>query len=220
MRDFVRRFAVAGGYSAATSRPSSCTSVARRTSPRRSSRSPAEIDRTFHRGGVHKRMWNTGSTYNIALEPALSQQDAANYAVRFYLAGLHIRYERMYFYNWGSPTVPIVLQAEGGAPTESALFVEELERWLAGARIRSCASSTRGRLPRNVWQCELAVTSGDARGERAVIRWIVDGEVVMSAEPGAYRLQRLDGTIEPLQAGEGVRLREQPVLIRYRISRQ
>ena len=55
-----------------------------RTSRRRSSALAADIKRSFHRAGVHKRLWNTGSTYNITLElAAVCCEDAVNYAVRF-----------------------------------------------------------------------------------------------------------------------------------------
>jgi transcriptional regulator with XRE-family HTH domain len=97
------------------------------------------VDRTMHQVGVHPVLWSTGTTFDIALEGRLNEQQAIDYAVRFYLTGLYgreLNLRRMYFYSWGNTKIPIVLQAEEGAPTKAALAVEELQRRLAHARIQ------------------------------------------------------------------------------------
>lgn len=70
------------------------------------------VDQIFHSVGVHPRIWNTGTTYSIALEKPLDTSTASNYAARFFLIGLYgrdVNLERMYFYNWGGTRIPIVL---------------------------------------------------------------------------------------------------------------
>ncbi len=91
----------------------------------------------------------------------------------------------MYFYNWGGTRLPIVLQAEGGAPTQVALAVEELQRWLTKASITSCG---------------------------AVIRWTRAGTAETPVQGTTVR--RLDGTTTHLGAGDSVRITESPVPIR------
>nr|BFE79779.1 hypothetical protein GCM10020093_023800 [Planobispora longispora] len=143
------------------------------------------IDRVFHRIGVHPPLWNTGTTYDIPLQGSLDERRATDYAVRFYLLGLYaadFKLERMYFYNWGGSSLPIVLQAEGGAPTRAALAVEQLQRWLAHTRLRSCGQGLAIALPANVWQCELTLT-GSRGAHEAVLRWTVTGTASVAA-PG------------------------------------
>jgi hypothetical protein len=221
MRAFLRRFAALGGYQY-------CDVAAVKLYPRHASDPPErmvalarEIHRAFHRGGAHKRLWNTGVNYNIVLEPRLGQREATNYAVRFYLVGLYLRdlgYERMYFYNWGGTRIPIVLQAVGGPPTEAARFVEKLQRWLAGARVRSCGTGIPDSLPDNVWQCRLTVPNNRGGRDAAAIRWAISGATTLTAERGAYRLEHLDGRVDQIRPGQAISITERPILIRYRLS--
>ncbi|MGI5176150.1 helix-turn-helix domain-containing protein [Dactylosporangium sp. CA-152071] len=176
-----------------------------------------QIDRLFHEAGLHPPLWNTGTTYAIPLEGQLDRARARDYAVRFYLVGLLARttnLHRMYFYNWGGTKIPIVLQADEGEPTEAALAVQQLQRWLAGAQIRSCGHGQPAGLPQHAWQCEFVVPT-PAGNRRAVIRWTHTGSVRLHAEATAEALLRLDGTTEPLAGGAELTLTETPVMIRY-----
>ncbi|TCO55870.1 glycosyl hydrolase family 39 [Actinocrispum wychmicini] len=181
----------------------------------------AAIDRAMHQSGVHPTLWNTGTTYDIPLQGSLDDVTATNYAVRFYLVGLYARQvslERMYFYNWGGTKIPIVLQAEGGAPTRAALAVERLQRWLNRASIRACGHGRAVNLPDNVWQCEFTVaglTDSD-RPRDAVIRWTSRGTATTDAGPRAESITRLDGTTSAVAPGDTVEVTEQPILVHYR----
>ncbi|MFM9592114.1 helix-turn-helix domain-containing protein [Streptomyces scabiei] len=173
------------------------------------------VDRILHHAGVHPRLWNTGTMYEIPLQKPLGRRRAADYAVRFYLVGLYARnanVERMYFYNWGGTKIPIVLQAEGGAPTQAALAVERLQRWLAHARIHSCGHGLASGLGDNVWECRFTVTGSRLRHE-AAIRWTDSGTAVTTAEPGLAAVHRLDGTVTPVRPGDTITLTEQPILL-------
>jgi hypothetical protein len=173
------------------------------------------VDRILHHAGVHPRLWNTGTMYEIPLQKPLSRRRAADYAVRFYLVGLYARnanIERMYFYNWGGTKIPIVLQAEGGAPTQAALAVEQLQRWLAHARIHSCGHGLASGLGDNVWECRFTVTESRLSHE-AVIRWTDSGTAVTAPEPGLAFVHRLDGTMTPVQPGDTITITEQPILL-------
>ncbi|GAA2910307.1 hypothetical protein GCM10010517_76790 [Streptosporangium fragile] len=176
------------------------------------------VNRTMHRAGVHLPLWNTGTTYEIPLQGSLDDRRAVDNAVRFYLLSLYatdLGLQRMYFYNWGGTNIPIVLQAEGGAPTRAALAVEELQRWLARTRLRSCGRGLPIGLPDNVWQCEFLVA--EAEGEhRAVIRWTHSGTAETVVGPSATRVRHLDGTVTEVRPEDGLRVTERPVLVEYR----
>lgn len=170
------------------------------------------IYNTLHHVGVHLPMWATGPAHDIPTVEPLREEDANNYAVRHYLAGLYARYGRMYFYSWGPRNLPLVLQAEGGPPTRAALFVQRLQEWLDGARIRSCGRGRSAGLPAGAWQCRFRL----ADGAEAAVRWMAEGTAGMRTEPGAYRVDHLDGRKAPVEGGETMTLTERPVLIRLR----
>jgi hypothetical protein len=213
-REALRRFAAAGGYN-------HCDAAAVKLHARDPSGRPEEmaelatlIDKALHQAGLSLPLWATGPGFNIPDARPLDEETAANHAARFYLTGLFARFERMYFYNWGSRKIPLVLQAEGGPPTRAALGVAELQRWLASARITSCGRGRDDGLPENAWQCRFVL--GRKGAERpAVIRWTDSGTATMSAEPGAKAVHHLDGRVTPVRAGQPVSLSERPVLLEY-----
>ncbi|MER7485348.1 helix-turn-helix domain-containing protein [Streptomyces sp. NPDC126497] len=175
-------------------------------------------ERTFQRAGYRPPVWSTGTTQTLPLNDPLDADTAANYAVRFYLTGLYAQnrnLERMYFYAWGNGKVPVVVQAEGQKPTKAGLFVGRLQEWLAHARIRSCGHGRQAALPDNVWQCEFLVP--DVRGvlRTARIRWTHLGTAEVPVGAGARRVEHLDGTVREVDARDGERITERPVLIRY-----
>jgi hypothetical protein len=172
------------------------------------------LDRLLHEAGVHPRLWNTGTTYTIALQQPLDQETAREYAVRFFLVGLYARsfsLERMYFYNWGGTKVPIVLQADGGRPTPAAYAVATLERWLAPARIRSCGHGVPAGLPEHAWQCDFQVG-----GRPASILWTDSGTAMTVLDAPVTAVRHLDGRADHPVPGDRVELTGEPLFIQYR----
>ena len=215
-RAFLREFAAAGGYQ-------SCDIASVKLHQRDFGDPPetmvelaAIVRRTFRETGYSLPMWNTGTAYRVAVAAPLTEEQAEDYAVRFYLIGLYVRYDRMYFYNWGGTSLPIVLQAEGGPPTRAALLVEQLQRWLRGTRITSCGHGAPDGLPSNVWQCRLLLPAdGPGGGGGAVIRWTDRGRATMTAEAGVRAVRNLDGSVRPLTEGAELGITGRPVLIEY-----
>src|SRR5439155_20067198 len=114
--------------------------------------------------------------------------------------------------SWGSTKLPVVLQPEGGTPTEAALLVEELQRWLNGNRLRSCGQGEAVGLPRGVWQCRLSTAaSKDAR-----IVWTVSGSATIPLDSAADAVSSLDGTTRPVSGGAALTVSTRPVLVRSR----
>ncbi|MDT8914672.1 helix-turn-helix domain-containing protein [Amycolatopsis sp. PS_44_ISF1] len=171
-----------------------------------------QIDGAFHDVGVHPRLWNTGVTYEYVRDERLDERRAIDYATRFYLVAIYgsgFGLERAYFYNWGSGSLPIALQAVGGAPTRAALAVQELQRWLTRTSTRSCGHGLALDLPAAVWQCEF--TADD--GRLLTIRWTDEGTAMTPAPAHTRELRELDGTGRPLHAGDTVTVSGTPVLI-------
>lgn len=176
------------------------------------------VDRLMHASGIQPRLWSTGTTYSINLQAPLSQQMARDYAVRFYLVGLYARnlnLERMYFYNWGSEKIPIVLQAAGGEPTAAALAVEQLERWLAHAQSLSCGHGLAIDLPDDVWRCDFRITDPD-RTYDADILWTDTGTATITAGPSMVTARHLDGSGTTIRAGDALTITGDPVLVEQR----
>ncbi|MFD9480678.1 helix-turn-helix domain-containing protein [Streptomyces nojiriensis] len=167
-----------------------------------------EIDRAFHRGGAHPRLWSTGASYEIALQKPLDEATASAHAVRFFLVGLYARYPRMYYYNWGGTKVPIVMQPEGQPPTRAALDVEELRRWVHGTRIHSCGNGVAAGLPVGVWQCRF-----DRDGAEQVIVWHETGTARIPAPRKTGAVRHLDGTVSALPSDRTVEVTTMPVLL-------
>ncbi|MGW4426646.1 helix-turn-helix domain-containing protein, partial [Streptosporangium sp. NPDC004631] len=211
-QQFLRDFAAAGGYQV-------CDAAGVKLAPQHDGDTPeslvrlaAVIDRTFHEAGVHPRLWSTGTVYRIAQDHKLDQAHAIAYAVRFYLIGMYVRYDRMYFYNWGGTKIPLVLQAVGGPPTAAAYAVDTLQRWLAGARITSCGNGRTDGLPAQVWQCRFVLDSAAGQEPvRAIVRWTESGTASMPADRGADTIRFLDGRSTP--APHTLQITEQPILI-------
>jgi transcriptional regulator with XRE-family HTH domain len=171
------------------------------------------VDRLFHEAGVHPRLWNTGTTYTIALQQPLDETTARNFAVRFFLVGLYARnynLERMYFYNWGGTKVPIVLQPDGGEPTAAARAVATLQSWLRDAQSRSCGHGSAAGLPANAWQCQFAAGS-----HTAAIRWTDTGTASFRLDGAVTAVRHLDGRMDHPAAGETLTLTEDPILLEY-----
>ncbi|WP_411977604.1 helix-turn-helix domain-containing protein [Streptomyces phaeochromogenes] len=177
-----------------------------------------KVDRTFQLAGYHLPLWNTGTTQTLPLNDPLEENQAANYAARFYLTGLYARklgLARMYFYAWGNGSIPLVLQAEGQPPTKAGLFVSRLQQWLAHAKVRACGHGLQITLPENVWQCEFLVPDENGTFHPARIRWTHTGTANVPEGAGAQRVEYLDGRARTVDSQDTERITEQPVLIRY-----
>jgi hypothetical protein len=215
----LRRFAELGGYEHCDAAGIKLHQRSPEDPPETMLELTALIDRLFHEIGARKPLWNTGTTYEIPFQGQLDQARARDYAVRFFLVGLLARtnnLQRMYFYNWGGTKIPIVLQPDQGAPTEAALAVQQLQRWLAGAQITGCGQGQAVELPQYVWQCEFVVSTPEGN-RRALIRWTPAAPITLRAEAGAEAVLRLDGSTEPVGAGAEITITGTPVLIRYRL---
>jgi len=207
--DKLRLFAELGGYE-------HCDAAAVKLSARRDADPPetmltvaAEIDKVLHRSRVGIDRWSTGSAYDVNTQPQLDEDRAADHAVRYFLSGLYAEYRRMYFYNWGNAKIPIVLQAVDGPETKAARYVERLRGWLAGSRIHSCGQGSSAGLPDGLWQCRF-----DRDGRTFLIWWTIGSSLRVPAASGTISVERLDGSVEPAEAGADLEVTGTPFLLR------
>lgn len=215
--EYLLRFAAAGAYQYCDAAAVNLYQRSFTDPPETMLESIWKVDRTFQLAGYHLPLWNTGTTQTLQLNDPLDPDTAANHAVRFYLTGLYSRLvARMYFYAWGSGRIPLVVQAEGQAPTKAGRYVDRLQQWLAGAEIRSCGHGTEIGLPENVWECEFLVPDEYGVSRPVRIRWTLSGTADVRAGAGAYRVHHLDGTTREIGAEDAVRITERPLLVRYR----
>lgn len=207
-QDRLRQFAALGGYHY-------CDAAAVKLGTRLPAEPPETmldtariVDDAFHRAGVHPPLWNTGTGYLAPLQPPVDEATAVAYATRFYLVGLYLRYQRMYFYAWGSRKLPIVLQAEGGPPTAAARAVGLLQRYLAGGRLLSCSHGAATGLPDGVFHCQ----AGGAGGLRDVW-WSERAAAVLPRPPGLTTVIGIDTAGAPSEqpAGPAIRVGPTPV---------
>ncbi|MEV0321598.1 helix-turn-helix domain-containing protein [Streptomyces sp. NPDC050658] len=213
---FLRRFAELGGYQHCDAAGIKLYQRSVQDPPETMLDAAQSVYRTFHRAGVHLPIWSTGTTQSLPLADPLDSRQGASHAARFYLTGLYARrfgVERMYFYAWGNSTLPIVLQAEGEPPTKAGLYVEGLQRWLAGAELRGCGHGPQISLPDNVWQCAFRLPEERGRQRTALIRWTHDGTARTRVGPGEVRARDLDGLERTVGPSGMLRITQVPVLI-------
>lgn len=203
----LREFAGLGGYD-------HCDAAAVKLAARNDADPPEtmlalakEIDDALHAGGAGVVLWSTGSAYDVGQQRPVDAERGAQHAVRFYLSGLYAGYRRMYFYNWGSAKLPLVLQPVGGPPTKAAGHVARLHQWLTGSRIHSCGQGPAAGLPEGLWQCRF-----DRAGKTFLIWWTVDQILRVPTPAGTTSVEDLDGGVTP--AGAEVAVSGSPILLR------
>lgn len=207
--DKLRQFAQLDGYD-------HCDAGAVKLAPRNDSDPPEtmlslaqEIEKILHEAGAGIRLWSTGSAYDVNRQRPVDADRGAQHAVRFFLAGLYAGYRRMYFYNWGSAKIPIVLQPAGGPHTKAARYVDRLHQWLTGSRIHSCGQGRTAGLPDDLWQCRF-----DHDGKTFLLWWTIDRHLQVPAAPGTTSVEGLDGGSASAGSGTDLAVTGSPILLR------
>lgn len=215
----LREFARTGVYE-------TCDAAALKMPPRKADGPPEEIidlaasvQRTlFEEEQSDVALWNTGPDRSVALTAPLGARHARDYAVRFYLSGLYARnfgIRRMYFYSWGSSTVPLVVQPVGGPPTEAGRRIARLQQWLDGARIVSCGRGAGMGLAQSAYTCRF-----ERDGAELSVYWTTKGRTELSLPDGAgtWRLNRMDGSTAEARGGARIGFGEEPLLVEHRAA--
>jgi hypothetical protein len=174
------------------------------------------------RNGVgNKPLWNTESGWAIqnaqsVVEPApgkgynsvvLPQEGAASYLARAYLLSWASGVSRFYWYSWDHRVMGLV-DYDAKTLKSPAIAYGEIQKWLIGARMDSCANDANG-----TWTC---VISRDG-GYRGWIVWNPDGRrtfnLPVPSQWDAVRIRDLLGHMTNLAPGASVEVSVMPHLL-------
>jgi Cellulase (glycosyl hydrolase family 5) len=167
----------------------------------------SKIFSLLNRYGVSKPVWNTETGWMLP-STFQSEDQAAGVAVRALLIGRASGIERFIWYEWDNHCCVslFMTEADNATPTRAALAYANLQKWLVGNTLTSCALDSSG-----VWSCGLQFSSG-AQG---VILWTTGKTVVVNEKlswtPAV--LEDMYGHDSPA-AGNALSVSEDPVLIR------
>jgi hypothetical protein len=147
--------------------------------------------------------------FNPAYGPVLSQHEAAAYLARALILAWASGVRRFYWYAWDNSRMGLV-EPDRKTLKPPARAYNEVENWLLGAIMKSCASDEEG-----TWTCELS------RGNtyRAWIVWNPSATERLTA-PGdwqAMQVRELSGTVRKLSVSTSIEIGPAPVLIENRI---
>jgi hypothetical protein len=213
-RQRLSEFAATGAYE-------HCDAAALKLPPRHADGPPEQIieitDRAYallYKEGIAIPLWNTGTDRDIVVRPPLDARRAREYAVRFYLSGLYATnygLRRMYFYNWGSTRVPLVVQPVGGRPTTAGRRMGRLAAWLDGARIAGCGKGEQMGLVKGAYTCRFV-----RDGRPAEVFWTTGEETRMTLDQDVRRMGHVDGKSRSAHAGDQVVFGPDPLFVEYR----
>lgn len=177
------------------------------------------VQAVMRRHGVDKPLWNTESGWPIesrqrAVEPrggqglysrVLSDREAAGYVARAHVLGWVTGVSAFYWYAWDNYVMGVV-EADGRTPKTVAAAYAEVQRWLVGARIESCARDAAG-----TWICGRAT----ATTRSSWIAWSERDEARLRPPSawGRVSVRGLLGGSEVVDGAEPVAVGPLPVLI-------
>jgi len=163
-----------------------------------------------------KPLWNTEAGWPIEnhikeasapapLPEALTDGDASAYVARAYILNWAAGVSRFYWYAWDNKLTGLT-EANGVTPKRPAYAYAEVENWLVGAQMTSCAVDDR-----KIWIAHLT----REKGYEGWILWDPNGQTVFRI-PTAWavrRLRDLEGNQRILAAAEEVQIGPSPVLL-------
>jgi Beta-galactosidase len=106
--------------------------------------------------GVNKPVWNTETGWLLP-NAIMNEDEAAAVAVRAMLIGRSAGIERFVWYEWDNHccVALYMTEADNATPTPAALAYANLQEWLVGNKLGSCAADGSG-----TWSCDLDFSDG------------------------------------------------------------
>lgn len=152
-----------------------------------------------------KPLWNTEAGWDQ--KKRFSDAEAAAYLVRSYLVNWAGGVSRFYWYAWDSRNWSglDLTRSDDRSLTPAATAYAELEKWLTGKRMLSCASNDQG-----VWICEI-----EGSGYKGHILWSPErtGRFQVPRSWGAHQARELTGSAKLLAGGAALDLGPVPLLV-------
>jgi hypothetical protein len=134
-------------------------------------------------------LWNVEINYgvfgsHVPVAP-FSASKQASYVARNYLLNAANGVKRVYWLAWANITeVGIQMLDDHGVPTSASAAYAQVERWMLGRQVRSCAQARQSR----VWTCTLA------QGKRlSRVYWRASRSAIIASPKGARRVEPLGG---------------------------
>jgi hypothetical protein len=167
-----------------------------------------QVKRVMVNHNVRKALWNTETGCCFPAPKSFdSEQEKSAYVARAYVLNWAAGVRRFYWYAWDNQKLSIPLtKSDDSEVLPAALAYAEVQKWLVGAQMHSCASDARG-----TWTCQLTRDSGS----REWILWNPDRKFSLDVplDWGVHILRRLDGEQRELGLGARVDVDFQPVLL-------
>jgi hypothetical protein len=136
-------------------------------------------------GAANKPLWNTETGWAIqnkqsVVKQGLSPDEAASYLARAYVLSWASGVSRFYWYSWDNFNMGLV-DHDGKTLKSPAIAYGEIQKWLIGARMDSCATDANG-----TWTCATS-RDGDYHG------WIVwnPARTVNLTLPGTWKVKQV-----------------------------
>jgi hypothetical protein len=129
-----------------------------------------EVQRVMAKSNINKPLWDTENGCCFPVHKSFdSDREKSAYVARLYILDWAAGVGRLYWYSWDNQELSIAFTESDDARTRAAASAyAEIQKWLVGARLRSCGQNNQG-----IWICQLTRDSGD----RAWIVWNPDGRV-------------------------------------------
>jgi hypothetical protein len=181
-----------------------------------------QVKEVMVRNGVGNRpLWNTESGWAIqnaqsVVKPApgkgynsvvLPQDGAASYLARAYILSWASGVSRFYWYSWDHGDMGLV-DHDGKTLKSPAIAYGEIQKWLIGARMDSCAADTA-----ETWTCTI---SRDGRYHGWIV-WNPDGrrtfKLSVPSQWNVVRIRDLLGHMSSLAPGASVEVSIMPHLL-------
>jgi len=163
-----------------------------------------------------KPLWNTETGWPIenhmkqesAPPPsprALTDSDASAYVARAYILNWAGGVGRFYWYAWDNKLMGLT-EADGVTPKRPAYAYAEVEKWLVGARMTSCAVDDHG-----IWIAHLT----REKGYEGTILWHASGDTVfhLPVDWAVGRSRDLAGSQHTVAPAQDVEIGPSPILL-------
>ena len=167
-----------------------------------------EVQGVMARHSVNKPLWDTENGCCFPVPKSFkSEREKSAYVARAYVLDWAAGVRRFYWYAWDNQELSIPFtESDDAHARPAALAYAEVQRWIVGARMRSCVQDRQG-----TWISELSTPSG----HRAWILWNPGSRVEFDL-PKEWRvrsLRQLDQEKRNLDGAAKVDIDFSPVLL-------
>ncbi len=167
-----------------------------------------EVQRVMAKNNITKPLWDTENGCCFPVHKSFtSEREKSAYVARLYILDWAAGVRRLYWYSWDNQELSIAFTESDDARTRPpALAFALIQRWLVGARLRSCAQDDQG-----TWVCELSRDSD----YREWIAWnpARSAQLGIPAEWKVRNLQQLNGEERSLDHNTKVDVDLSPILL-------